>query len=173
MIIHPTQTITGGIPGTREERTLSWTERSTEDGLFGFVTGKSRYILFLSHSRAFQPLTNFFALEALPGFRARRGIPEEQLDCGHARARRRPVVRGQRHAEERDHVDREPGALPLFCSICGSHSIIRPGAFKRSTAKDATRATSSSPGPRARTSKRFSCMIIVRVIISVLFSGRE
>ncbi|KAJ7861606.1 hypothetical protein B0H13DRAFT_2072711 [Mycena leptocephala] len=36
------QTITGGIPGTREERTLSWTERSTEDGLFGFVTGKSR-----------------------------------------------------------------------------------------------------------------------------------
>ncbi|KAJ7706324.1 hypothetical protein B0H17DRAFT_1036738 [Mycena rosella] len=38
------QTITGGIPGTREERTLSWTERSTVDSLFGAVIGKSRRV---------------------------------------------------------------------------------------------------------------------------------
>ncbi|KAJ6621592.1 hypothetical protein B0H10DRAFT_2214970 [Mycena sp. CBHHK59/15] len=38
------QTITGGIPGTREERTLSWTERSTDDSLFGAVVGKSRRV---------------------------------------------------------------------------------------------------------------------------------
>ncbi|KAJ7900183.1 hypothetical protein B0H14DRAFT_2672629 [Mycena olivaceomarginata] len=36
------QTLTGGIPGTREERTLSWTERHTNDSLFGYVVGKSR-----------------------------------------------------------------------------------------------------------------------------------
>jgi hypothetical protein len=38
------QTITGGIPGTREVRTLSWTERETLDGIFGAVIGKSRRI---------------------------------------------------------------------------------------------------------------------------------
>ncbi|KAJ7824483.1 hypothetical protein B0H13DRAFT_1517949, partial [Mycena leptocephala] len=36
------QTITSGIPGTREERTLSWTEHNSEESLFGFVAGKSR-----------------------------------------------------------------------------------------------------------------------------------
>ncbi|KAJ6509394.1 hypothetical protein C8R47DRAFT_1098549 [Mycena vitilis] len=36
------QTLTGGIPGTREERTLWWKERSTEDSLFGAIIGKSR-----------------------------------------------------------------------------------------------------------------------------------
>ncbi|KAJ6604510.1 hypothetical protein DFH09DRAFT_1122931 [Mycena vulgaris] len=38
------QTITGGIPGTREERLLTWTERSNEDHLFGAVIGKSRRV---------------------------------------------------------------------------------------------------------------------------------
>ncbi|KAJ7076569.1 hypothetical protein B0H15DRAFT_593587 [Mycena belliarum] len=38
------QTITGGIPGTREERTLDWTERPHEDSLFGAVAGKSRRV---------------------------------------------------------------------------------------------------------------------------------
>jgi len=38
------QTITGGIPGTREERILRWTERSNEDHLFGAVIGKSRRV---------------------------------------------------------------------------------------------------------------------------------
>ncbi|KAJ7278923.1 hypothetical protein C8J57DRAFT_1304952 [Mycena rebaudengoi] len=38
------QTITGGIPGTREERVMSWTERHTEDSLFGAVVGKSRRV---------------------------------------------------------------------------------------------------------------------------------
>ncbi|KAK7059105.1 hypothetical protein VNI00_001730 [Paramarasmius palmivorus] len=36
------QTLTGGIPGTREERTLTWTERENEDHVFGSVIGKSR-----------------------------------------------------------------------------------------------------------------------------------
>ncbi|KAJ7275197.1 hypothetical protein B0H12DRAFT_1086204 [Mycena haematopus] len=36
------QTLTGGIPGTREERTLTWTERHTNDSLFGYMVGKSR-----------------------------------------------------------------------------------------------------------------------------------
>ncbi|KAF8973870.1 hypothetical protein BDZ97DRAFT_1912324 [Flammula alnicola] len=36
------QTITGGLPGTREERTLYWQERETEDDLFGHIIGKSR-----------------------------------------------------------------------------------------------------------------------------------
>lgn len=31
-----------GIPGSREERTLWWKERSTDDSLFGPVVGKSR-----------------------------------------------------------------------------------------------------------------------------------
>nr|GAT44069.1 predicted protein [Mycena chlorophos] len=38
------QTITGGIPGTREERHLTWTERSHNDHLFGYVVGKSRRV---------------------------------------------------------------------------------------------------------------------------------
>ncbi|KAF8203711.1 hypothetical protein BJ912DRAFT_870968 [Pholiota molesta] len=38
------QTITGGIPGTTEERTLSWKEREHEDSLFGAVIGKSRRV---------------------------------------------------------------------------------------------------------------------------------
>ncbi|KAJ7492760.1 hypothetical protein FB451DRAFT_1165711 [Mycena latifolia] len=38
------QTITGGIPGTREERILAWKERATEDSLFGAVIGKSRRV---------------------------------------------------------------------------------------------------------------------------------
>ncbi|KAF9056516.1 LCCL domain-containing protein [Panaeolus papilionaceus] len=38
------QTITGGIPGTREVRTLWWKERENEDHLFGHVIGKSRRI---------------------------------------------------------------------------------------------------------------------------------
>lgn len=38
------QTITGGIPGTTENRTLTWTERENEDHLFGSVIGKSRRI---------------------------------------------------------------------------------------------------------------------------------
>ncbi|KAF7310789.1 hypothetical protein HMN09_00621900 [Mycena chlorophos] len=37
-------TITGGIPGTREERHLTWTERSHNDHLFGYVVGKSRRV---------------------------------------------------------------------------------------------------------------------------------
>ncbi|KAK7064351.1 isocitrate lyase [Favolaschia claudopus] len=36
------QTLTGGIPATREERTLTWTDRKTKDNLFGPVIGKSR-----------------------------------------------------------------------------------------------------------------------------------
>jgi hypothetical protein len=36
------QTLTGGIPGTREERILTWTERENEDHVFGPVIGKSR-----------------------------------------------------------------------------------------------------------------------------------
>ncbi|KAK7468742.1 hypothetical protein VKT23_003245 [Stygiomarasmius scandens] len=38
------QTLTGGIPGTTERRTLDWTERETNDSLFGPVVGKSRRI---------------------------------------------------------------------------------------------------------------------------------
>lgn len=36
------QALTGGIPGTREERIADWVERQKEDQLFGFVVGKSR-----------------------------------------------------------------------------------------------------------------------------------
>ena len=38
------QTITGGIPGTTELRTLIWKERHNEDHLFGPVIGKSRRV---------------------------------------------------------------------------------------------------------------------------------
>lgn len=38
------QTITGGIPGTSEKRTLIWKERENEDHLFGSVIGKSRRV---------------------------------------------------------------------------------------------------------------------------------
>lgn len=38
------QTLTGGIPGTRETRTLTWTERENEDHIFGHVIGKSRRV---------------------------------------------------------------------------------------------------------------------------------
>lgn len=38
------QTLTGGIAGTTEKRTLTWTERENEDHLFGSVIGKSRRI---------------------------------------------------------------------------------------------------------------------------------
>lgn len=36
------QTLTGGIPGTTEKRTLDWHERDRQDNIFGPVTGKSR-----------------------------------------------------------------------------------------------------------------------------------
>lgn len=39
-----TQTITSGIPGTSENRTLIWKERENEDHLFGSVIGKSRRV---------------------------------------------------------------------------------------------------------------------------------
>jgi hypothetical protein len=35
------QTITGGIPGTSEDRTLDWAERHKKDGLFGFIGQQS------------------------------------------------------------------------------------------------------------------------------------
>lgn len=38
------QTITGGIPGTREIRTLIWKERENYDHVFGHVIGKSRRV---------------------------------------------------------------------------------------------------------------------------------
>ncbi|KAJ7487447.1 hypothetical protein B0H11DRAFT_2407830 [Mycena galericulata] len=38
------QVLTGGIEGTREERTLIWTEHNNEDHLFGHVIGKSRRV---------------------------------------------------------------------------------------------------------------------------------
>lgn len=38
------QTITGGIPGTSEVRTLWWKEKENEDHVFGFVIGKSRRV---------------------------------------------------------------------------------------------------------------------------------
>ncbi|KAF8898893.1 hypothetical protein BD779DRAFT_1666654 [Infundibulicybe gibba] len=38
------QTITGGIPGTTEKRTLTWVERENEDHLFGAVKGRTRRI---------------------------------------------------------------------------------------------------------------------------------
>ncbi|KAJ7278898.1 hypothetical protein C8J57DRAFT_1125638 [Mycena rebaudengoi] len=38
------QTITGGYPGTREERILSWTDGYAEDSLFGAVVGKTRRV---------------------------------------------------------------------------------------------------------------------------------
>lgn len=37
-----TQTLTGGIPGTTENRTMDWTFREHEDHLFGPVKGRSR-----------------------------------------------------------------------------------------------------------------------------------
>lgn len=36
------QTLTGGIPGTSENRTLDWIERHKEDDLFGHVVSKTR-----------------------------------------------------------------------------------------------------------------------------------
>ncbi|KAK1228627.1 hypothetical protein PQX77_008221 [Marasmius sp. AFHP31] len=42
------QTLTGGIKGTREERTLWWKERETSDHIFGPVVGKSRRVKDLS-----------------------------------------------------------------------------------------------------------------------------
>jgi len=39
-----TQTLTAGIPGTSESRLLTWTERPSEDHVFGAVIGKSRRI---------------------------------------------------------------------------------------------------------------------------------
>ncbi|KAF8917693.1 hypothetical protein CPB85DRAFT_179349 [Mucidula mucida] len=38
------QKLTGGIPGTTENRTLIWKERHNEDHLFGPVIGKSRRV---------------------------------------------------------------------------------------------------------------------------------
>ena len=38
------QTITGGIPGTSENRYLVWQEREHEDHVFGHVIGKSRRV---------------------------------------------------------------------------------------------------------------------------------
>jgi hypothetical protein len=38
------QTATGGVHPTREERTLTWTEREHDDDLFGPVIGKSRRV---------------------------------------------------------------------------------------------------------------------------------
>jgi hypothetical protein len=38
------QTLTGGIPGTTENRTLDWTFREHEDYLFGPCLGKSRRV---------------------------------------------------------------------------------------------------------------------------------
>ncbi|KAI0830723.1 hypothetical protein BC628DRAFT_1469017 [Trametes gibbosa] len=38
------QTLTGGVKGTNEYRTLDWTERSSEDYVFGPVLGKSRRV---------------------------------------------------------------------------------------------------------------------------------
>lgn len=37
------QTATGGIKGTREERTLNWTPKTHSDHLFGDLVGKSRW----------------------------------------------------------------------------------------------------------------------------------
>lgn len=38
------QTLTGGIPGTAENRTLNWTDIENEDYLFGNVLSKSRRV---------------------------------------------------------------------------------------------------------------------------------
>ncbi|KAI0778592.1 hypothetical protein BD413DRAFT_112288 [Trametes elegans] len=38
------QTLTGGVKGTNEYRTLDWTERTYEDHVFGPVLGKSRRV---------------------------------------------------------------------------------------------------------------------------------
>ena len=38
------QTLSGGIPGTTERRILDWADRDRYDGVYGFVTGKSRRI---------------------------------------------------------------------------------------------------------------------------------
>jgi len=38
------QTISGGIPGTSEDRTLIWKEKENDDHLFGPVIGKSRRV---------------------------------------------------------------------------------------------------------------------------------
>ena len=38
------QTITGGIPGTRESRTLTWKEQEKNDHVFGYYIGKSRRV---------------------------------------------------------------------------------------------------------------------------------
>ncbi|KAH8835885.1 hypothetical protein DL96DRAFT_1732991 [Flagelloscypha sp. PMI_526] len=49
------QTLTGGIPGTREERILDNTERAKEDSLFGAVIAKSRRVVIadIEESNAF------------------------------------------------------------------------------------------------------------------------
>lgn len=38
------QTMTGGIAGTKENRTLTWVEGTSEDHIFGAVIGKSRRV---------------------------------------------------------------------------------------------------------------------------------
>ncbi|KAJ7264154.1 hypothetical protein C8J57DRAFT_1133098 [Mycena rebaudengoi] len=37
-------TLTGGIPGNREERVMTWTERAKDDSMFGAVLAKSRRV---------------------------------------------------------------------------------------------------------------------------------
>jgi len=38
------QTLTGGVPASKEERTLWWKDRETYDSTFGYVVGKSRRV---------------------------------------------------------------------------------------------------------------------------------
>ena len=38
------QTVTGGIPGTQENRTLIWKEQEKNDNVFGYYIGKSRRV---------------------------------------------------------------------------------------------------------------------------------
>ncbi|KAL0951390.1 hypothetical protein HGRIS_008086 [Hohenbuehelia grisea] len=38
------QTLTGGIPGTKEERVLNWEDRIHHDHIFGHVVGKSKRV---------------------------------------------------------------------------------------------------------------------------------
>jgi hypothetical protein len=38
------QTVTGGIPGTREIRMLTWKEQGNNDHVFGYYIGKSRRV---------------------------------------------------------------------------------------------------------------------------------
>jgi hypothetical protein len=112
------QTITGGLPGTRETRTLVWKEQENHDYVFGYYIGKSRRV-------SVDQLDVAFLKEGWTADTIKHGLVQSYVQSDTAKSGTAWIV---------DQVKSSgfPNTLPFYRQLY----LYRPGELKRSKMRE-------------------------------------